>query len=120
MLRRGLALPLVFGLLATTGVASGTPCCTLTHLAGPAGVEFADCCDQPDCCRGEERGPVQANLSAKAPEAAPPVVLFAALPSLNGTGRTARIASSAPLVSSDLSPPLDRRATRLLISLFRI
>lgn len=119
MLRRGLALPLVFGLLAATGVASGTPCCTLTHLAGASAVESADCCDRPDCCRGEERGPFPANFSARAPQAAPPV-LVATLPSLHGTGPSARIVSGPPVVSSDLSPPLDRRGTRLLISLFRI
>jgi hypothetical protein len=120
-MRRSVALLLGFGVLAATGVASGTPCCTLTHLAGLAAVSSPDCCDSPDCCRGEKRGPADVTLSAKAPEIssrAPFVAApFVLVPRTAGT--TVAIFGE-PLVLKDHSPPLDRRATRLLISLFRI
>ena len=121
MLRRGLALLLGFSLLSATGVASGTPCCTLLHLAGPAAVGSPDCCDNPDCCRGEKRGPAQATLSARTPEAAPRAAFVAPPPPLSGGSAGAiLVAFGEPLVLNDHSPPLDGRQTRLLISLFRI
>jgi hypothetical protein len=110
-----------FGLLAASGVAAGTPCCTLTHLAGPPSVASSDCCDSPDCCRVEERGPAQATLSAKAAETLARAAFIAAPPVLcpGAVGRTVA-AFGELLVLKDHSPPLDRRATRLLISLFRV
>lgn len=120
-MRRVVAILLGFGFLAATGVASGMPCCTLAHLAGPAAVSSPDCCDSPDCCRGEKRGPAQATLSAKTPETSASAAFVAALPvpSARAAGTTVA-AFGEPLVLKDHSPPLDRRATRLLISLFRI
>lgn len=120
-MRRAVALLLGFGFLAATGVVSGTPCCTLTHLAGPAAVSSPDCCDSPDCCRGEKRGPAQVTLSSKAPEASARAH-FVVAPlafSVRGAGTTLA-AFGEPLALKDHSPPLDRRATRLLISVFRI
>ena len=120
-MRRAVALLLGFGFLAAGGVVSGTPCCTLTHLAGPATVASPDCCDSPDCCRGEKRGPTQATLSAKAPETSARAAFVAApLAIFAGSAGTLVAAFGEPLVLKDHSPPLDRRATRLLISLFRI
>ena|SRR5437762_2353388 len=120
-MRRAVALLLGFGFLASSGVASGTPCCTLTHLAGPPAVASPDCCDSPDCCRGEKRGPAQATLSPKTPENSARMAFVATptLPSVTGAGTTVAVFGE-PLVLKDHSPPLDRRATRLLISLFRI
>ena len=109
------------GFLAASGAASGTPCCTLTHLAGSPAVWSPDCCDSPDCCRGEKRGPAQATLSARTPET-PARMAFVATPTLlsvRAAGPTVAVFGE-PLVLTDHSPPLDRRATRLLISLFRI
>jgi hypothetical protein len=120
MLRRGLALPLILGLLSSTGVASGTPCCTLSHLAEPAALASADCCDSPDCCRAEERGPVQASLTAKPPEASSCPTLAVVLPSLPDAHQAAMLASGGPLQLREHSPPPHLRDTRLLISLFRI
>jgi hypothetical protein len=120
-MRRAVSLLLGFGFLAASGVASGTPCCTLTHLTGPPAVASADCCDSPDCCLGEKRGPAEATLSAKAPETSARATLVA-VPSV----QSARAAGTTVagfrelLVLKDHSPPLDRGATRLLISLFRI
>ena len=121
MMRRAVSLLLGFGFLAASGVASGTPCCTLTHLAGPPAVAPPDCCDSPDCCRGEKRGPAQATLSTRAPETSTraafvpaPLAIFAR------AAGTTEAAFGEPLVLKDHSPPLDRSATRLLISLFRI
>ena len=120
-MRRLVAVVLGFGLLAATGVASGTPCCTLAHLAGPAALSSPDCCDSPDCCRGEKRGPAQATLSAKAPETSARAAFLAAPLELSARVAGTTVASfGEPLVLKDHSPPLDRRATRLLISLFRI
>src|SRR5258706_1262009 len=120
-MRRAVALLLGFGFLAATGVASGTPCCTLTHLTGPAAVTSTDCCDSPDCCRGEKRGPAQATLSAKAPKSSARAPFVAApLAIIAMASRTTVAAFGEPLVLKDHSPPLDKRATRLLISLFRI
>jgi hypothetical protein len=120
-MRRAVALLLGFGFLAATGVASGTPCCTLTHLAGPPAVTSPDCCDSPDCCRGEKRGPAQATLSAKAPDTAARAMLIAASPVSHArTAGTILAGFGEPLVLKDHSPPLDRRETRLLISLFRV
>jgi hypothetical protein len=120
-MRRAVALLLGFGFLAATGVASGTPCCTLAHLAGPASVSSPDCCDNPDCCRGEKRGPAQATLSAKAPETSARAAFVAVpLAIFTRSAGTTVAAFGEPLVLKDHSPPLDRRATRLLISLFRI
>jgi len=120
-MRRAVAFLLGFGLLTASGVASGTPCCTLTHLAGPPAVASPDCCDSPDCCRGEKRGPAQATLSAKAPETSARAAFVAAppVPFARAAGTT-MAAFGEPLVLKDHSPPLDRRETRLLISLFRI
>jgi hypothetical protein len=121
MLRRGLAFVVSLGLLAATGVASGTPCCTLTHLADRASVASPDCCDDPDCCRGEKRGPVDATLSAATPETEPRAAFVPISPLLPG-----RISSMVLPAFSDRTavsehpPPLDRSRTRLLISLFRI
>jgi len=121
MFRRGLALVLVVGLLAATGVASGTPCCTLVQLAGPAAPGSPDCCDKPDCRRGEKRGPAQATLAARAPEAASPAAFLAVPPALSGSpAQKTSIGLGEPLLVSEHSPPLGRRETRLLISLFRI
>ena len=120
-MRRVVALLLGFGFLASSGVASGTPCCTLTHLAGPPALASPDCCDSPDCCRGEKRGPAQATLSAKAPETSSRPAFVAAPPvSFARAAGTAMAAFGELLVLKDHSPPLDRRETRLLISLFRI
>ena len=120
-MRRAVAIPLVFGFLAATGVASGTPCCTLAHLTAPAALSAPDCCDSPDCCRGEKRGPAQATLSAKVPQTSARTPFVAAPPVLSARAcGTIVSAFGEPLVLKDHSPPLDRRATRLLISFFRI
>jgi len=120
-MRRAVALLLGFGFLASSGVASGTPCCTLAHLAGPAAVSSPDCCNSPDCCRGEKRGPAQATLSARAPETSARATFVAAPLVLPARAAGTTVAAfGQPLVLKDHSPPLDRRATRLLISLFRI
>lgn len=120
-MRRAVAVLLGFGFLAATGVASGTPCCTLAHLAAPAALTLPDCCDSPDCCQGEKRGPAQATLSAKAPENSVRATFVAAPLMLLARAAGTTVASfGEPLVLKDHSPPFDRRATRLLISLFRI
>jgi hypothetical protein len=121
MLRRAIGIFLGFGFLAATGVASGKPCCTLIQLAGPAVAGSPDCCDNPDCRMGEKRGPAQATLAARAPKAASPAAFLPVPPVLSrrAAGKIS-IAFGEPLVVSDHSPPLDRRETRLLISLFRI
>src|SRR6266481_7678724 len=107
-MRRAIALLLGFGFLAATGVASGTPCCTLTHLTGPPAVASADCCDSPDCCQGEKRGPAQATLSAKTPDTAARAVLMAASPMpCARTAGTIVTGFGEPLVLKDHSPPLD-------------
>lgn len=120
-MRRSVALLLGLGFLASSGVVSGVPCCTLTHLAGPPAVASPDCCDSPDCCRGEKRGPIQATLSAKAPETSARATLVAAPLAISARAAGTIVAAfGEPLVLKDHSPPLDRRGTRLLISLFRI
>ena len=121
MLRRGLAFVVSLGLLAATGVASGTPCCTLTHLADRASVASPDCCDDPDCCRGEKRGPVDATLTVRTSEISPPAVFVPvpALPASRVSGPDLLAFGDRP-VANEHSPPLDRSRTHLLISVFRI
>ncbi len=121
MLRGGLALTVCLGLLAATGVVSGTPCCTLTHLADRASVASPDCCDNPDCCRGEKRGPADATLTVRASEISPPEV-FAPAPALSAGGISGLglLACGDRPVANEHSPPLDRGRTHLLISVFRI
>ena len=120
-MRGAVAVLLGVGFLAATGVASGTPCCTLAHLAAPAALTLPDCCDSPDCCRGEKRGPAEATLSAKAPGISARAV-FVAAPAVAFAMAVGTIVSGfgEPLVLKDHSPPLDGRSTRILISLFRI
>jgi len=123
MVRRVLVLLLGAGVLAVTGIAELSLCCSLEELSRPANSEIRDCCGNPDCCRSERRGHAQATLSVKAPrgdaaEKAPEM------------GATHWLAmdpvAAAPRMVAHLStsrhhpPPLDGRGTHLRISLFRI
>ncbi len=121
MWRRGLALLGCFGLLAATGVASGTPCCTLTHLADRASMVSPDCCDNSDCCRGEKRESAEVTLSVKTSDMSPRAHSVPASPLLPGRISGMVLAAFGDrAVVNEHSPPLDRSRTRLLISLFRI
>ncbi len=121
MLRGGLPFAVCLGLLAATGVASGTPCCTLTRLADRASVAAPDCCDNPDCCRGEKRGPADATLTVRTSEILPPAV-FVPAPALPAGGIFSPdlLGFGERPVANEHSPPLDRSRTHLLISVFRI
>jgi hypothetical protein len=122
MFDRGLRLVLCLAVLAATGVASAMPCCTLQQLSSPVSAEIRDCCESPDCCRLEKRGPAQAALSVKPPEVAAAAAIFVAHPLFLGESATALNGAFArvSLFDSDLPPPLDGRGTHLRISLFRI
>lgn len=120
-MRRAVAVLLGFGFLAASGVALGAPCCTLAHLAVPAAFSSPDCCDSPDCCRAETRGPAQVTLSAKKPEILARTTFVAAPLEVSARAAGSTVGGfGEPLVLKDHSPPFDRRATRLLISVFRI
>jgi hypothetical protein len=119
---RGLALLLSLGVLAATGIASGTPCCTLQQLSRPVSAEMRDCCDSPDCCRVEKRGIAPAALSIKAPELAAPATHSVGHPLFDG--ETAFVSDAAlgrpPFSRTDHPPPRGGRDTHLRISLLRI
>ena len=119
---RGLALLLSFGVLAATGIASGTPCCTLQQLSRPVSAEMRDCCDSPDCCRVEKRGVAQAALSIKAPEVGTVAALPVSHPLFVGEAAAASSAALSRLSFSrtDHPPPRGGRDTHLRISLLRI
>jgi hypothetical protein len=120
MLRRVLGILLTVGVLCTTGVASGTPCCTLLRL--DPGNRAGDCCGSSGCCRIEKRGPAQAALLAKAPEAAAPEASSVSRPLfLAGAEASSPTASARErLFRTDHPPPPGSRDTYLKISLFRI
>ncbi len=122
MWKRGPAVLVCLCLLTATGVASGTPCCTLAHLAERASVASPDCCDKPDCCRGETRGPADATLTIKPPEIEAAVLLAFGHPLLAGETVTVSRADRARIFfyQTDLPPPLDGRGTHLRISVFRV
>jgi hypothetical protein len=119
---RGLALLLNVGVLAATGIASGTPCCTLQQLSRPVSAEMRDCCDSPDCCRVEKRGVAQAALSIKAPEVGALAVLPVSHPLFAGVAAVA--SGGAPwrlsFSRTDHPPPRGGRDLHLRISLLRI
>ncbi len=122
MMRRGLAVLVCFGLLAARGIASGTPCCSLTHLADLASLVSPDCCDSPDCCRSEKRGPADATLTVKPPEIGAAMGLGFGHPLAAGATVTAAWADLAWISFFDVDhpPPLDGRYTHLRISVFRL
>lgn len=111
---------LCLAVLAATGVASGTPCCTLQQLSRPVSSELRDCCESPDCCRMEKRGPAQAALSSKSPQigAAPTIPSYP--PPFLAEAASNGVLARVFLLQSDLSPPGDGRGTYLRISLLRI
>ena len=119
---RGLALLLSVGVLTATGIASGTPCCTLEQLSRPASAEMRDCCDSPDCCRAEKRGVAQAALSIKAPEVGTAAALPVSHPLFAGDTALASEAAllRLPFSRTDHPPPRGGRDTHLRISLLRI
>lgn len=119
MVRKSLAIVLGLGVLAATGVASGTPCCTLAKLAPASTTEVRDCCAHPSCCDIEKRGPAQAP-SVKAAASALPTDL--PLTACLASGDPEAVFGLRPAVthSVDRPPPLDLRDTHLRISVFRI
>jgi hypothetical protein len=123
MLGRGGCLILAVAVLAATGVAAPAPCCALEELSRPVPAGVPDCCDRPDCCRVEKRGPAQAALSSKAPEVG--ATAIAAVGLLQWHAQTifyrAAEASSRPLFAKDHPPPPHAgRDTHLRISLLRL
>jgi hypothetical protein len=122
MRNRELALLLSLGVLAATGIASGTPCCTLQQLYRPVSAEVRDCCDSPDCCRVEKHGVAQAALSIKAPEVGTVAALPVSHPLFFGEAGAASSAVLSRLFFSrtDHPPPRGGRDTHLRISLLRI
>jgi hypothetical protein len=115
-------LLLSVGVLAATGIASGTPCCTLQQLSRPVSAEMRDCCDSPDCCRVEKRGVAEAALSIRAPELAPAAAL--SVGHLLFVGEAAFVSGAAlarpPFSRTDHPPPRGGRDTHLRISVLRI
>ena len=120
MLRKGLALIMGLGVLAATGVASPTPCCTLQDLSRLAAAVVRDCCERPDCCRVEKRGTAQAALSIKAPEVGAAIEIPAIHPVWIGERSAFLPAARLSFLMADHPPPGDGRDTHLRISLLRI
>ncbi len=124
MVRRGLGVLLVVGVLCATGVASGTPCCTLLRLdsSNRAGEGAGDCCESSNCCRIEKRGPAQAEFLATSPDAAAAEAPLVSRPILAAGPVGASPAGSAgqALSPTDHPPPPGGRDTYLRISLFRV
>jgi hypothetical protein len=122
MVRRALGALLTVGVLCTTGVASGTPCCTLLGLEPDSRPRVEDCCTSSDCCRIEKRGPAQTAPLSRASEDAGPATLSVGHPPFAGetAGASVALSDRTRFFETDHPPPPAGRNVYLRISLLRI
>jgi hypothetical protein len=124
MLRKGLGVLLTAGVLCATGIASGTPCCTLLTLDSGhgAGAPAVDCCESTNCCSIEKQGPAQAELLATLPGTAGSEASFVSHPLFIANAEALLPATPAlkRFTRTDHSPPPGGRDTYLRVSLLRI
>jgi hypothetical protein len=115
-------LVLAVGVLVSTGIAQLGLCCSLAELSRPVATELRDCCDRPDCCRSEKRGPAPAALLSKVEEAKStavlPVVHVPALGSIAAASLLDPV--HLRLYERDHPPPPDGRGIYLRVSLLRV